>query len=78
MLRRYVLTARTASAVPSFSMCFSSTLQLDRKYLIRNYNPDGIRSLEGVEFERGSGCRLFDTRGREYVDWAAGIAVNGK
>ena len=51
--------------------------ELDRKFLIRNYNADGVRSLEGVEFARGNGCRLFDTQGREYVDWAAGIAVNG-
>lgn len=29
-----------------------------------------------VMFDRGEGCRLFDTEGKEYLDFAAGIAVN--
>jgi acetylornithine/N-succinyldiaminopimelate aminotransferase len=30
-----------------------------------------------VTFVRGEGCRLFDTEGRRYLDFAAGIAVCG-
>lgn len=29
-----------------------------------------------VVFERGEGCYLYDTEGKEYLDFAAGIAVN--
>lgn len=29
-----------------------------------------------VSFERGEGAYLFDTEGRRYLDFAAGIAVN--
>jgi acetylornithine aminotransferase len=29
-----------------------------------------------VVFERGEGCKLYDTDGKEYLDLAAGIAVN--
>jgi len=29
-----------------------------------------------VVFERGSGCRLYDADGKEYLDFSAGIAVN--
>ena len=30
----------------------------------------------GLVLERGAGCRLWDAAGREYLDFAAGIAVN--
>lgn len=29
-----------------------------------------------VVFERGDGCKLYDTEGKEYLDLTAGIAVN--
>ena len=29
-----------------------------------------------IHFERGEGCRLFTNEGEEYLDFAAGIAVN--
>ncbi len=29
-----------------------------------------------VVFSRGEGCYLYDTEGKEYLDFAAGIAVN--
>lgn len=29
-----------------------------------------------VMFDRGEGCRLYDTEGKEYLDFAAGIAVS--
>ena len=28
-----------------------------------------------VAFEKGSGCKLWDTQGRAYTDFVAGIAV---
>jgi predicted acetylornithine/succinylornithine family transaminase len=43
--------------------------ELERKYAIPTYarNP--------VEFVRGSGCRLWDSDGNEYLDFLAGISV---
>ena len=29
-----------------------------------------------VVFEKGEGCHLYDSEGKEYLDFAAGIAVN--
>ena len=29
-----------------------------------------------VVFEKGEGCYLYDSEGKEYLDFAAGIAVN--
>lgn len=39
-------------------------------YLIQNYNRSAIR------FVRGSGCHLYDTEGKEYLDAFAGVAVS--
>jgi predicted acetylornithine/succinylornithine family transaminase len=43
--------------------------ELERKYAIATYarNP--------VQFVRGSGCRLWDSDGNEYLDFLAGISV---
>lgn len=41
------------------------------QYLLHTYN------RYPVVFERGKGVRLYDTDGREYLDFAAGIAVFG-
>jgi acetylornithine/N-succinyldiaminopimelate aminotransferase len=41
------------------------------QYLLHTYN------RFPVVFERGKGVRLYDTDGREYLDFAAGIAVFG-
>ena len=41
------------------------------QYLLHTYN------RYPVVFERGRGVRLYDTDGREYLDFAAGIAVFG-
>ncbi|MBO5551091.1 MAG: aminotransferase class III-fold pyridoxal phosphate-dependent enzyme, partial [Lachnospiraceae bacterium] len=38
-------------------------------YLLKVYNRFPI------VIERGEGCRLYDDRGKEYLDFAAGIAV---
>ena len=39
--------------------------------MVPNYNPAAIIP------KRGIGCRVWDTEDREYIDLAAGIAVNG-
>lgn len=39
--------------------------------MVPNYNPAGIVPV------RGHGARLWDQQGREYIDFAAGIAVTG-
>eukprot|EP00245_Coleochaete_scutata_P005593 TRINITY_DN19254_c0_g1_i1.p1 TRINITY_DN19254_c0_g1~~TRINITY_DN19254_c0_g1_i1.p1 ORF type:complete len:536 (-),score=99.21 TRINITY_DN19254_c0_g1_i1:602-2188(-) len=36
----------------------------------------GTYARAPVVFVRGEGCKLYDTEGREYIDMAAGIAVN--
>ena len=46
-------------------------LALGRDYYLPVYRP------RQMVLERGSGSRLWDSEGREYVDWAAGIAVCG-
>lgn len=40
---------------------------------------DSIMSTYGrydVTFEKGLGCKIYDTNGREYVDFVSGVAVN--
>lgn len=44
---------------------------LDQKYYMNTYG-----SRTPVAFTHGEGMRLFDTRGKAYVDFLAGIAVN--
>jgi predicted acetylornithine/succinylornithine family transaminase len=44
-------------------------LELDDRYLLQNY------TRSPIVFERGEGCRLWDTEGRRYLDFLAGIAV---
>ena len=40
------------------------------RYLFHNYG------RQPIAFTHGSGCYLYDTEGREYLDLVAGIAVN--
>ena len=40
------------------------------RYLFHNYG------RQPIAFTHGSGCHLYDTEGREYLDLVAGIAVN--
>lgn len=49
---------------------FDEIKALDDQYFMNTYNPFDI------SIERGDGCKLYDTEGREYVDFLAGIAVN--
>lgn len=50
--------------------------EYDRRYLIRNYNANGVRTKEGLCFVSGDGCTLKDTEGKTYLDFMSGIAVN--
>jgi len=52
-------------------MDLSEIRHLDETYLIQNYG-----SRLPFCFTHGSGCYLYDTAGRRYLDWLAGIAVN--
>lgn len=45
-------------------------INLTQKYLIPTYN------RQAVIFERGQGCRLWDTEGRKYLDFLSGLGVN--
>lgn len=47
-----------------------SIIDLEQTYLLQVYpRPDFV-------LDRGEGCRVVDTEGREYIDCVAGIAVN--
>lgn len=50
-------------------MDFETIKDLSSKYLFQNY------SRMDVAFERGEGCYLYDTEGKQYLDTVAGIAV---
>ncbi|MCC7495709.1 MAG: aspartate aminotransferase family protein [Fimbriimonadaceae bacterium] len=52
-------------------MNLSEHQQLDETYLLQNYG----RRLP-LAFVSGDGCYLYDSAGRRYLDWLAGIAVN--
>ena len=54
----------------------ASAEEHERKYLLACYNADGTRGRKGLVFERGQGSTLYDSSGRAYLDWYAGIAVN--
>lgn len=45
-------------------------IDLEQKYVAHTYN------RAPMVFERGDGVMLYDTEGREYLDFVAGIAVN--
>ncbi|GMF55167.1 unnamed protein product [Phytophthora fragariaefolia] len=49
----------------------------EQKYLAKTYNPDGVRGEAGLLFTHGKGSKLYDERGREFLDFYAGIAVSG-
>jgi len=46
-------------------------IQAQSDYLVNTYN------RPNVVFERGQGVYLYDTEGKEYLDFMSGIAVNG-
>ncbi|NUP99241.1 MAG: aspartate aminotransferase family protein [Armatimonadetes bacterium] len=45
--------------------------RLDETYLVQNYGP-----RLPIAFVRGEGVYLYDSAGKRYLDWLAGIAVN--
>ena len=51
-------------------MEFSAIKELDA----RNYMT--VFNRQNLCFTRGEGCKLYDTTGKEYTDFVAGIAVN--
>jgi adenosylmethionine-8-amino-7-oxononanoate aminotransferase len=48
-------------------------LRLDAAHVIHPHRPAGLPHQ--VIMERGSGCRVWDTDGREYLDANAGLAL---
>ena len=51
-------------------MQFNEIKETSSKYLFQNYGRIDL------SFTHGSGCYLYDTEGKEYLDLVAGIAVN--
>lgn len=51
-------------------MSMHEQMEQSEKNILHTYN------RFPVMFDRGEGCRLYDTEGKEYLDFAAGIAVN--
>ncbi|MGH9731967.1 MAG: aspartate aminotransferase family protein, partial [Candidatus Acidiferrales bacterium] len=56
--------------VPSKKASAAQTLRDADQYMVGTYRRPPI------VFARGKGCRLYDTRGRAYLDFLGGIAVN--
>jgi acetylornithine/N-succinyldiaminopimelate aminotransferase len=51
-------------------MSAADVIENDQRYILQTYQrPDFV-------LERGEGCYVFDTEGRRYLDYVAGIAVN--
>ncbi|KAH9256016.1 glutamate N-acetyltransferase/amino-acid acetyltransferase [Batrachochytrium salamandrivorans] len=46
------------------------------KVSLPTYGQGGNRTKPGLVFARGQGIKLWDTQGKEYYDFSAGIAVN--
>ena len=55
---------------PEKPLSFEEIRSLDEKYLLQNY------AKTPVSFLYGAGEVLYDTEGREYIDFLSGIAVN--
>eukprot|EP00803_Ostreobium_quekettii_P003019 evm.model.scf_1106.3 EVM.evm.TU.scf_1106.3 scf_1106:21032-23754(+) len=61
--------ASAADRSPSIDSA-AQIIAWDKDYILQTYvRPE-------VVFERGAGAALFDSAGREYLDFAAGVAVN--
>lgn len=52
-------------------MNYEEIIEIDKKYVMTTY------SRQPVVFVRGEGARAWDVNGKEYLDFLAGIAVNG-
>lgn len=65
----YTLDKRTGQIAPAVSD--AEVRQLDADHVMHTYN------RAPVTFVKGEGARLWDSEGREYLDFLAGIAVCG-
>ena len=59
-----------ATSAPPAPGAAASAEESERKFLLGCYNADGTR------VRRGQGSTLYDSEGKAYLDWFAGIAVN--
>jgi acetylornithine/N-succinyldiaminopimelate aminotransferase len=59
------MTGKSATRVSPSKIC-----RTEERYLMNTYK------RPPVVFTRGRGCRLYDSKGREYLDFLGGIAVN--
>lgn len=74
--RARVLLKRPATGARGFAAKFTPD-EFEQKYLAKTYNPDGVRGEPGLVFTHGKGQFLYDSHGREFLDFNAGIAVSG-
>ena len=59
------------TVVPGQGIDAQAVMKMDAEHVMRTYG------RQPVVFVRGKGVRLWDADGREYLDFLAGIAVNG-
>ena len=65
---RYTLNTETGDIAPVVDS--AEVQQLDQDYLLAVY------ARLPVTLVRGAGARVWDSEGKEYLDFLAGIAVN--
>lgn len=57
-------------AAPVNTVSAASVMEEESKYILQTYGRSPL------VFTHGKGCKLYDANGKEYIDMAAGIAVN--
>jgi acetylornithine/N-succinyldiaminopimelate aminotransferase len=62
---------RLSCAARLIAMNFDEIVELDKKYVMPTYG------RQPVALVKGQGVRVWDVNGKEYLDFVAGIAVNG-
>ncbi len=60
----------TVSTVPTESSVLERIQKLESEYLLQNY------ARYPLVLQRGKGCYVYDTSGKRYLDFIAGIGVN--
>lgn len=60
----------TSVSEPVPALAADAAIDLERQYLLQNY------SRYPLVLHRGKGCHVYDTSGRRYLDFIAGIGVN--